>query len=390
MKYEQLEGLAQALFEETGDAMFLFDPDSLQLLDANSTAQRLSGFSLRELLHLTVKDLFHSVGEEGLRDLHQATQKTTVFHSREGYFLHTVKEGVRIPVNLTTARLHLKPKTLGLITARDVRKQHEAHAQLVSVEGELRRVMASVSDCLWSATIDESGKCMYHFFSPVVEKIAGLPSIFFLPGIHRWWSVVHPEDQARWTKALAKQRAGQSTQEEYRVVWPDGSFRWVRESVQVSRGTAERGVIRMDGVLTDISERKEVEKALRDSEERFQIFMDNSPTVAFMKDPEGRYLYLNKPFQEFFGKDSGSLLGKTDSELFPPEVVSKMRANDATVLSSNKPLQSKEQIPSPNGETSPWLVIKFPFKDSSGKRLIGGVALPLTDRGPVEASPLGN
>ena len=44
MKHDHLEGLAQALFEESGDALFLFDPDSHQLLDANSTAQRLCGF----------------------------------------------------------------------------------------------------------------------------------------------------------------------------------------------------------------------------------------------------------------------------------------------------------------------------------------------------------
>jgi PAS domain S-box-containing protein len=380
MKYEHVEGLAQALFEETGDAMFLFDPETFHLEDANSTAQRLTGFSLRELLRMSIKDLFHSAAEEGLRDLQQAGQKTTIFHSRDGFFLHTVKEGIGIPVNLTTARLHLKPKTLGLITARDVRKQYEAHAQLKSVEGELRRVMASVSDCLWSAEIDEAGKWEYHYFSPVVEQIVGLPSVFFLAGIHRWWSIVHPDDQDRWTKSLARQRAGQSSQEEYRVVWPDGSCRWVRESVQVSRGTAERGVTRLDGVLTDISERKEVERALRETEERFQTFMDNSPTVAFMKDPQGRYVYLNKPFQQFFQRDSSSLLGKTDLDLFPLEVVNRFRANDSKVLETNQPVRSTEQIPGPDGVVRPWLVIKFPFKERSGRRLIGGMALELSDR----------
>src|SRR6266849_5213332 len=122
MRHDELEGLAQALFEESGDALFLFDPDTDQLLDANSTAQRLSGFPLRELLRMPVTTLFHFSGLEGLEELRQASRKSGVFHSQEGYFIRTMQEGVWVPVNLTIARLHVKPKTLGLITARDVRK----------------------------------------------------------------------------------------------------------------------------------------------------------------------------------------------------------------------------------------------------------------------------
>jgi PAS domain S-box-containing protein len=380
MKYEHVEGLAQALFEETGDAMFFFDPDTNQLLDANSAAQRLTGFSLQKLLHLTVPDLIHSVSEEGSRKLKRASQKTAVFHSQEGYFLKTVKENVRIPVNLTITRLHVRPQTLGLITARDVRKQREAFAQLKSVEAELRRVMAAVTDCLWSAQIDDAGKCSYHYFSPVVEKITGLPPRFFLLGMHRWWSIVHPDDQARWTRALAQQRAGRSTQGEYRVVSPDGTSRWVREVVQVSRGTAERGVMRLDGVITDISERKQIEM-------RFQAFMDNIPALAFIKDPQGRYVYVNRAFQRAFSKRADEINGKRDADFFPPEVINQLHANDAAVLESDQPLQSVESRPSAGGVLQPWAVYRFPLRDESGSRLIGGVALDLTEVRPVAEQP---
>jgi PAS domain S-box-containing protein len=384
MRFAQLDGLAEALFEETGDAMFFFDPETEQLLDANSTAQRLSGFSLRELLHLTIKDVFHPANEEAGIKMHNASHHTGLFKNEEGYFLQTVKEGVWIPVSITIARLHLKPKTMGLITARDVRRQHEAHAQLRSVEGELRRVMALVSDCLWSAEIDDAGKWVYRYFSPVVEKIAGLPVSFFLIGIHRWWSVVHPEDQPRWTKALARQRAGQSTHEEYRVVWPDGTCRWIREHVQVSRGTAEHGVIRLDGVLTDISERKQVEMAHRASQARFQAFMDHSPVVAFLKSADGRYEYVNQPFQTFFQKDAAALRGKTDFDLFPAEVAQTLREHDTAVLNTNEALQMMETIPGSTGVPHQWLVSRFPFQDISGHRFVGGVALDLLEQKQLE------
>jgi PAS domain S-box-containing protein len=384
MRFAHLDGLAEALFEETGDAMFFFDPETAKLIDANSTAQRLMGYSLPELLRLSVKDVLHSANEDAWKRLETASRQTSVFHNEEGYFLKTVKEDVWIPVNVTMARLHLKPKIMGLITARDVRRQHEARTQLRSLENELRRVMDLVSDCLWSAEIDEAGKFRYRYFSPVVERLAGLPGGFFFEGVHRWWSVVHPEDQGRWTKAMARQRAGQSTQEEYRVVWPDGTIRWVRENVQVSRGTADRGVIRLDGVLTDISDRKKVEFAQRDSEDRFKIFMDNSPAVAFLKSADGRYEYVNRPFQMFCQKDAAILLGKSDFDIFPPEVARSLCEHDAAVLQTNQAAQRIETIPSSTGVLHEWLVSRFPFKDNSGRRWLGCVGLDLREQRELE------
>jgi PAS domain S-box-containing protein len=377
MKHDQLEGLAQALFEESGDALFLFDPESHQLLDANSTAQRLSGFPLRELLHFSIPQLFRFEGPGGLQPLLSASRKTGVFHSGEGYSMRTIKDGVWIPVRLTTARLHVKPKSLGLITVRDDRGQYEAHQQLKEVEAQLRRVMASVSDCLWSAEIDNTGQCLYRYFSPVAQRITGHPAEYFMEGIHRWWSLVHPDDQARWAKAFARLRAGQSNHEDYRLLLPDGSVRWVHDSVLVSR---EKNSLRLDGVITDITERKQAELDLKEKEKRFHFFMNNSPAIAFMKDSEGRLIYHNRPFERLFQNGRESLIGKTDYDLFPQEVARKLQENDGAVLSTGRAIETVERIPTHDGIMRDWLVFKFPFKDAAGRKLIGGVAVDVTGR----------
>jgi PAS domain S-box-containing protein len=381
MKHDQLEGLAQALFEESGDALFLFDPESQQLLDANSTAQRLSGFPLRELLHFSVSQLFRFEGPGGLQPLLSASRKTGVFYSGEGYSMRTIQDGVWIPVHLTTARLHVRPKSLGLITVRDDRGQREAHQQLKEVEAQLRRVLASVSDCVWSAEIDNTGQCVYRYFSPVVQRITGHPADYFMEGIHRWWSLVHPDDQARWAKALARLRAGQSSHEDYRLLLADGATRWVHDSVLVSR---EKNALRLDGVITDITERKQAELDLKGKDERFHSFMNNSPAIAFMKDSEGRFIYHNRPFQHFFQQGKESLIGKTGFDLFSPEVARKLQENDEVVISTNRTIETVERIPTPDGVMRDWLVFKFPFEDAAGRKLVGGVALDITDRRELE------
>jgi PAS domain S-box-containing protein len=255
MNYNESEGLAQALFEESGDALFLLDPETDQLLDANSTAQRLTGFALRELLRIPATQLFRFDDPEGRQRLTRAAGKTEVFHGREGYSLRTTQDGVWVAVTLTVARLHVKPKTLGLLTVRDVRAQHAAHAQLTREVEAYRRLLALASECLWNGDIDDAGRCTYRYLSPAVESITGRPPAFFLEAFGRWWSILHTDDRPRWQEAVDCLRAGRSSQEEYRVVRPDGSLRWVRERVQVSRAPDGRSLL-LEGVITDLTDRK--------------------------------------------------------------------------------------------------------------------------------------
>jgi PAS domain S-box-containing protein len=250
--------LARTLFEEAGDALFLFDPETEDILDVNPMAQRLCGFPRQQLLRLQATYLFRSEAPGGLQRLRNAFRKTGHFHSQEGFWLRHQDDGVWVPVNLTVTRLHAEPRTLGLITARDISERREAQALLQKKEAELRRIMASVSDCVWSADVDDKGGLVYRYGSRVVEKITGRPRDFFT-GLPRWLSIVHPEDRPH----LEQEARGVATipavrEIEYRIVRPDGSVRWVRDNVAASRNDTGR-VVQLDGILSDITERKQAE-----------------------------------------------------------------------------------------------------------------------------------
>lgn len=280
--------LAYTLFEEAGDALFLFDPETEQLHDVNPMAQRLSGYSRRELLKMKITFLFRSEVPGGLQRLRQAFRRTGLFHSQEGFFLRQQADGQWIPVNLTITRLHAEPKVLGLITARDIREQRAAHAQLQKVEAELRRVTTSVSDCLWSAEVDAAGHWKYCYFSPVVERITGRPATYFHPGPERWLSAVHPEDRGEVERSFDRLRAGQSGSVEYRLLWPDGSVRWVHDSVMVTHGSNGHHLL-LDGVLSDVSERRRADEALRESESRQRVLIEQMPAILWTTDRDLRF-----------------------------------------------------------------------------------------------------
>lgn len=132
--------------------------------------------------------------------------------------------------------------------------------------------------------------------------------------------------------------------------------------------------------IGDFIERKRGEEAIRESEARFHAFMDNSPSAAFLKDEAGRYLYANCTFERMFRVPRDEIWGKTDRDLLPADIAARVRANDLAVLTENRPVELTEAMPVPDGGQREWMVFKFPITEANGRRLLGGIAIDVTER----------
>ncbi len=112
--------------------------------------------------------------------------------------------------------------------------------------------------------------------------------------------------------------------------------------------------------------RKPGRKAGHAHGEFLEGLLDSTRLVIYLKDLEGRYLYVNRRYEQLSGAPRAAILGKRDHELFPKAVADQFRAQDALVAERKEPIEFEETIPLPGGNLS-FITEKFPLLDEKGK-----------------------
>jgi two-component system CheB/CheR fusion protein len=178
-------------------------------------------------------------------------------------------------------------------------------------------------------------------------------------------------------KALAEERDYHG--EEIWIERPDGTRVAALAHASPLRDDAGRLVGSLN-ILVDSSERKQAEAMLRGHEERFQRFMQHLPGLAWIKDLQGRYLFVNDAAAEAFQKSRAELYGRTDAEVFPAETSEQFRENDHKALASSSGVETIETLEHADG-VHHSLVSKFPIPGPDGRPAwLGGIAIDITAR----------
>lgn len=105
-----------------------------------------------------------------------------------------------------------------------------------------------------------------------------------------------------------------------------------------------------------------------------------------MKDESGRMVYVNRVFEQRFRIAPEQCLGRTDFEVFPPELARQFQEHDRSVLAEGVPKEFVKVAPDPDETLRDWWSFKFPFLDRTGHRYVGGVAIDVTDRKRAESA----
>jgi PAS domain S-box-containing protein len=208
-------------------------------------------------------------------------------------------------------------------------------------------------------------------------RIVGYSREDIQAGRLNWANITPPEyldlDELGIAEANVK---GSCTPYEKELIRRDGSRIPVVVGYSLLRESPHQSV----AFILDISNRKQTEKALRQSEERFQAFMDNSPAAAWITDTKGHVLYLSPTYYRTFQLSTTDAIGKTVFDLYPEEIAQQFINNIRKVAQTNQVLEAIELAPLQDGSMGDFLVYKFPIADTSGQILVGGVAVDITER----------
>lgn len=137
--------------------------------------------------------------------------------------------------------------------------------------------------------------------------------------------------------------------------------------------------------LYDISERKHAEEKLRESQQLLEGVIENNAAICYAKDKDGRYLLVNKVWEEVIGCSREKSIGQTDFDIqATQEIAQNLRDNDLEVMATGKPVEFEEVVG--DGETpNTYLSIKFPLFDVDGAVTgLCGMSTDITDRKRME------
>lgn len=119
-------------------------------------------------------------------------------------------------------------------------------------------------------------------------------------------------------------------------------------------------------------------------EGRFQAFMDASPVISWLKDAQGRHLWVNHAWEVTYGLDHAGWVGKTDADFLPRSVADSVRGEDLEVLETGRAMSGIRHMATPDGAQRVWRIVKFRLMEAGGLARVGGIAVDMSSEVAVE------
>lgn len=360
--------------ESVGDMLYWVEEDA-SIRSVNRVACETLGYTPEEMLTKTIRDIAPDYTPEGWAKMwHQLRHKKRIRLDGQ----HRKRSGDIIHIEIMAQHSVIAGSEYACATVRDItaRKRHAAE-----LEQELRdreHLLATLAGMAYRCTLDDVGRIVYA--SDGALDLCGYAATEILQQALSFKALVHPDDQG----LVAAQRGTGIQQRrpfscEYRIRCADGSVRWVLDLAQ-SIYDADGVPTAIQGFLMNITARKHAEEAMIESQMLFIGFMDHTPMIAYIKDEDGRLLYVNNSFIAAIWQNAPpAWQGKLDHELWNEADAAQFRRNDLRVLEKNAAIQFEEELHTPSG-VEHWIASKFPLDAPNGRRLVAGLASNVTEQ----------
>ncbi len=249
-----------------------------------------------------------------------------------------------------------------VVVSRDVTERKQAENELRKSEQRYKHLLGTVTDYIYSVQLNENGH-VTTTHSPSCVNVTGHTAEELQQNPLLGLSMIPAGDRPLVDEMITHARAGQVAESiEHRIRHKDGSIRWVRATT-VPHVDPNGRVTSYDGLVSDITEKREAVNQLRASEEHYQSLVESLPQCIMRKDMDGRFTFVNRQFAKLIGREPWEIIGKTDFDFYPVEMAEKFREDDQQVMSRGELLEVTEENVTANGISHFVHVVKIPIRN---------------------------
>ncbi len=208
--------------------------------------------------------------------------------------------------------------------------------------------------------------------SPTALGVLGTSADDLLAQRRYWFDLIHPDDHESVTAALVRAIEKGNANHDYRLIGVGAEVKWIRETIvrdapgKNGRAGADQDDVTLCGISRDVSEQRNAEISVRDSEAVYLSLLEGMPLSILRKDLRGRIKYANNLACQQMRVEPDQVIGKTDFDLFPAELAKKYMADDRLVIQSGKLHHDVERHQSADGSQHHVEVWKAPVHGSHG------------------------
>ncbi len=392
---EQLQRQHTLILTQAGEGIYGLDEKGHTTF-VNPSAACMLGYHVEELLGRHMHEVLHHSRPDGTA---YPASDCPIYASTHDGLVHRVtnevfwrKDGTSFPIEYISTPIREADRIVGaVIVFRDITDRLEAESALRASEERLELVIRGSNDGFWDGHVlpgmPWSSPRTPIWWSSRVREMLGYTEEEFPDILESWSSRLHPDDRARVFAALTAHIEHRVPyDEEYRLLTKQGAYHWFRARGQAI-WDAGGHMTRMAGSLQSIMDRKRTEETIRRSQQLLQEVADNTTAVIYVKDLDGRFIFVNRRFEEIFKLTTSQIIGRTNHEIFPPDIADGFRANDIEVLTRNSTIEYEEFAPHADGLLHTYLSIKLPLRDQAGEPYATcGISTDISERKQIEAA----
>ena len=371
-----------------GDAVIATDARGRVTL-MNAVAEKLTGWKDDEARGRLLAEVFHIVNALTREGCENPVARVLATGRVVGLANHTLliaRDGSESQIADSGAPIRNdKGDTTGVVLVfRDVTEEYRMQEALRKSEERHREIAAMITDYIFELKVDEGGKAELEWASANLSRVTGR-GLEEAGTAEQWKDIFHPDDYPAAMRFLARiLESGQGGEIESRTLTKSGVQRWVRIYAQPVTDEATGRPGRIIGCVSDITERRGAEEALRQKNLLLNSIFESSPLAVFCLDREARVMMWSPSAEQMFGWTAEEVLGRFNP-IVPEEKRPDFVKNFTPVLKGEILLDRPARRRRKDGSWIDLSLSVSPFRDAQGA-IVGGIGMliDITDRKRAE------